>query len=61
MTSSFTIGELSRFVLGPTTRDMSQELRYGAMSCLPNTSNTGNTTCADFNDPTAYIGTHKIN
>jgi len=57
MTSSFTIGELSRFVLGPTTRDMSQELRYGAMSCLPNTSNTGNTTCADFNDPTACNST----
>lgn len=55
MSLCYGVGELSHFLVGTTSRDMSQELQYGDQSCLRNDSipaylGGDNTTCSDFTD-----------
>lgn len=55
MSLCYGVGELSHFLVGTTSRDMSQDLQYGDQSCLRNNSiaaqlGGGNTTCSDYLD-----------
>ena len=50
MATSYGVGELSHFMVGITSRAMSQELHYGDQSCLRSSfydSENENVTCAD--------------
>ncbi len=53
MSLCYGIGELSHFLVGTTSRDMSQDLQYGDQSCLRNDSvpallGSENITCSDY-------------
>ncbi|XP_057372732.1 putative metabolite transport protein HI_1104 [Daphnia carinata] len=53
MSLCYGIGELSHFLVGTTSRAMSQDLEYGDQSCLRNSSvpeqfGDGNTTCSEY-------------
>lgn len=53
MSLCYGIGELSHFLVGTTSRVMSQDLEYGDQSCLRNSSipeqlGGGNTTCSEY-------------
>lgn len=55
MSLCYGVGELSHFLVGTTSRAMSQDLEYGDQSCLRNHSfptelNGGNATCSDYLD-----------
>lgn len=55
MSMCYGVGELSHFLVGTTSRDMSQELEYGDQSCLRNNSvpaylGGDNTTCSEYQD-----------
>lgn len=60
MSLCYGIGELSHFLVGTTSRAMSQELGYGDQSCLRNESlhydlNAFNITCSDFATQEKYV------
>lgn len=53
MSLCYGIGELSHFLVGTTSRYMSQDLQYGDQSCLRNNSisaelGSDNATCSDY-------------
>jgi hypothetical protein len=48
MALCYGVGELSHFMVGITSRAMSQELQYGDQGCLNNKTDTGNVTCSDY-------------
>lgn len=53
MSLCYGIGELSHFLVGSTSRYMSQDLQYGDQSCLRNDSisadlGSDNITCSDY-------------
>ena len=53
MSLCYGVGELSHFLVGTTSRDMSQDLQYGDQSCLRNHSTPAfpgseNITCSDY-------------
>ena len=65
MSLCYGIGELSHFLVGTTSRAMSQELGYGDQSCLRNESlhydlNTFDVTCSDFANLEEYVSIWSV-
>lgn len=64
MSLCYGIGELSHFLVGTTSRAMSQDLGYGEQSCLRNESlqidlGAFNVTCSDFATKEEYYPARK--
>jgi len=53
MSAIYMVGELGHFLIGPVSRSMAQEMKYGDKGCLPKSSldDSTTTTCKDdFNE-----------
>lgn len=66
MSLCYGIGELSHFLVGTTSRAMSQDLGYGDQSCLRNDSlhydlDAFNITCSEYDTQEKYASVMKLN